>query len=338
LRFLSAVVGGWIVLRVASLMPEAVSLETRDSGSTRAIPAATARFADAVTAASGEPFVASLSVERRSVASLSVIRRSAARRREKAETAAYPATIPAEPFAKALPSAPVDDRPDAMTDPVILAPPQPPVSPTRSRWNASLWGVARNGTASAADAGQLGGSQAGMRVRYAIDEARRLGVTARVAAPLRGAGADAAIGVDWRPLGSGVAVIVERRFALDDAPGGTAAFVAGGFGPMPLGQGFAAEGYAQAGGVARERVEPFADGAMRVAREVASVQSVAVTAGMGAWGGAQRETARLDIGPTLGAAVPVGGQRVRIAIDWRRRVAGNAAPGSGPALTIGTDF
>ncbi len=309
-------------------MPEAESLQTPEIGPVPAIPAAMAKVAEGATVPRDEPFVASLSVARL----------SAARPRDGGGTAVYRGMFPAEPSAIALPLASLDDRRDAVADPVIFALPQPPVPPKPARWSASLWGVARDGTASAADAGQLGGSQAGIRVRYAIDEGRRLGLTARVAGPLRGEGADAAIGVDWRPLGSGVAVIVERRFALDDAPGGTAAFVAGGFGPTPLGGGFAAEGYAQAGGVARERMEPFADGAMRVARAVGSVEGVAVTAGMGAWGGAQRETARLDIGPTLGAAVPVGGRNVRIAFDWRRRVAGNAAPGSGPALTIGSDF
>ncbi|WP_204317143.1 hypothetical protein, partial [Klebsiella aerogenes] len=29
---------------------------------------------------------------------------------------------------------------------------------------------------------------------------------------------------------------------------------------------------------------------------------------------------------------------LRIALDWRQRVAGEARPGSGPALTLGADF
>ncbi|VVT20968.1 hypothetical protein SPHINGO361_150133 [Sphingomonas sp. EC-HK361] len=60
--------------------------------------------------------------------------------------------------------------------------------------------------------------------------------------------------------------------------------------------------------------------------------------GLGAWGGAQREASRLDIGPSIVALVPVGRQRARLTIDWRQRVAGNARPGSGLALTIGADF
>jgi hypothetical protein len=37
---------------------------------------------------------------------------------------------------------------------------------------------------------------------------------------------------------------------------------------------------------------------------------------------------------TLGAA----GVRARVSLDWRFRVAGAAAPGSGPALTVATGF
>jgi hypothetical protein len=29
---------------------------------------------------------------------------------------------------------------------------------------------------------------------------------------------------------------------------------------------------------------------------------------------------------------------VRLSIDWRQRIAGRARPGSGPALSIGSDF
>ena len=60
--------------------------------------------------------------------------------------------------------------------------------------------------------------------------------------------------------------------------------------------------------------------------------------GAGIWGSAQRGAARLDIGPTIGVAVPIARRAIRLSADWRERIAGDARPGSGPAFTIGSDF
>ena len=104
---------------------------------------------------------------------------------------------------------------------------------------------------------------------------------------------------------------------------------------MPVAAGFRLEGYAQ-GGVAR--IGAFADGAARLARPVGEVAGLELDLGIGAWGGAQPGAARLDVGPSATLLVPLADARVRIGLEWRRRVAGRAAPGSGPALTIGSDF
>jgi len=52
----------------------------------------------------------------------------------------------------------------------------------------------------------------------------------------------------------------------------------------------------------------------------------------------QRGAARLDIGPSLGLALPLGTRTLRLAADWRQRIAGPSRPNSGPALSLGTDF
>ena len=44
---------------------------------------------------------------------------------------------------------------------------------------------------------------------------------------------------------------------------------------------------------------------------------------------------RVDVGPRV--SMPVG-RGMRVHVDWRQRVAGSAAPGSGPALTLAADF
>ncbi|MCF8497577.1 MAG: hypothetical protein K9G32_03930 [Sphingomonadaceae bacterium] len=47
---------------------------------------------------------------------------------------------------------------------------------------------------------------------------------------------------------------------------------------------------------------------------------------------------RLDVGPSARAWVPAGPARLRIDASWRFRVAGDAQPGNGPAVTLSTSF
>lgn len=216
----------------------------------------------------------------------------------------------------------------------------PPLSPTPiptppSRWTASAWAIARGGQTTSLLGGQLGGSQAGVRLTYAVKG--QIALAARLAGPLGGRGREAALGVEWRPTRHPVRLIAEQRFGLDGYPGGPTVMIVGGINPTPIGAGIEVEGYGQAGVIVRERALGFADGAMRVTREVTS-GSIRVDLGGGLWGGAQPGARRLDTGPTLGLSVPVAGQRMRLSLDWRQRIVGDAAPGSGPALSIGTDF
>lgn len=220
----------------------------------------------------------------------------------------------------------------------VLPPPLRIIPPSRSRWSASLWAIARpSGTGGGLGASQLGGSQAGARIAYAIDPARRLAIAGRVATPLEGRGREAAIGLEWRPTEAPVRIFAEHRFALDEGVrGGPSVGVVGGLDER-LPHGFRLEAYGQAGVIDRDRLQGFADGAMRATRPVSSGRA-RVDLGVGAWGGAQRGAERLDVGPTLGVAVPIGDQAIRITLDYRARVAGRARPGSGPALSVGADF
>ena len=59
---------------------------------------------------------------------------------------------------------------------------------------------------------------------------------------------------------------------------------------------------------------------------------------MGAWGGAQDGASRLDIGPSAAVSFRLGEGRGRVAADYRIRVAGEAEPASGPALTLSAGF
>ena len=52
----------------------------------------------------------------------------------------------------------------------------------------------------------------------------------------------------------------------------------------------------------------------------------------------QPGAARVDVGPRLTLRLPEVGQGSRIALDWRQRIAGDARPASGLALTLASDF
>ncbi len=237
------------------------------------------------------------------------------------------------------PSEPVETTPGlAMTLPLPGA--RPAAQPVGRRWSGSAWLLLRGGRgiAPGLNGGQLGSAQAGIRLAYTLDEARRLSLVARVAAPLKGPGREASAGIEWQPTRLPVKLVLEQRIALDRSRGGPAIGIIGGTGPGPLISGFDLATYGQAGAVSRTRLEPFAEGAARISHNIATKGKLRVDLGAGIWGGAQREAARLDIGPSLGTTVPIGKQSFRLSLDWRERVAGSARPGSGAALTLGSDF
>lgn len=209
-----------------------------------------------------------------------------------------------------------------------------------SRWSGNAWLVARGGSGIAPGvvAGQLGGSQAGVRIAYALDRKHRIALAGRVTTPLGPGLREAALGVEWQPTRLPVRLVAEERIALASGTNGPAIGVVGGFGPIGMPRGFRLEAYGQAGVIRRTDTEAYADGAVRVAHTLARIGTARLDLGAGAWGAAQRGAARLDIGPSLGLAFALGKQPLRLALDWRQRVAGDARPGSGPALVLGADF
>jgi hypothetical protein len=97
--------------------------------------------------------------------------------------------------------------------------------------------------------------------------------------------------------------------------------------------GLRGEAYGQAGIVGARSRDLFVDGSARATIPVGPVEI-----GGGAWGAAQPGLARLDAGPSASYRLPVRGANLRVQADWRFRIAGDAAPGSGPALTVAADF
>jgi len=325
LRFVATVAVGWAAMRVVLLWPEGATLP-------EAIEAAMPlRAAEAAPA------------PRRTVLPITRVEPRGAARSAVGVATALPVPDIAQPEAslallnlvtfgpEQVGTASVEQLPRIPAPPAMLAP-----RATPDRWQASAWFATRRGAGTGGT--MLGGDQAGLRVARTLDRRGRLALYARASAPLTGTGRELALGVEWRPWRAPMRFLAEQRFALDGGKSGPAVAVVGGVTGIDLPFAFELEGYGQAGAVKRARIEPFADGALRITRPVAAMGEARLALGAGAWGAAQREAARVDLGPTAVTSLPVSGQSLRIAIDWRERVAGDARPGSGPALTLGADF
>ena len=232
--------------------------------------------------------------------------------------------IAKEPFATAL--RPVDQ-------------PTTVVQPSAGRLTGSAWMLARDArVAAVASNGVLGGDQAGARVLYRLNReaGAPLSLSARVSSPLRHAGAEAAIGVEWQPVaGVPVRLLAERRQRVSgDGRSAWAVLAHGGVSDQRVAGELRLDAYAQAGVVGARARDPFVDGGATLVRPLNVEILGDLAVGAGAWGGAQPGAARLDVGPRVTTRIG----RARVSLDWRFRVAGGAAPASGPSLTVGTDF
>jgi hypothetical protein len=216
---------------------------------------------------------------------------------------------------------------------------------TLDAWALLRFGVNDAASPSLAPTGQLGGSQGGMRLAYVLDDKGSLSAFARVSRPLRGpGGSEAAVGLSAKPFANvPLQVAVERRIALE--AGGRdamAAYVAGGTGPDVIGKGPAkgleVETYGQAGIVGMKRRDGFVDAMVRLAQPVPLNETRKMTVGAAIWGGAQPGVSRIDIGPQIQLRGREKDLRYRLSVDWRERVAGDARPGSGVAITLVAGF
>jgi hypothetical protein len=100
-------------------------------------------------------------------------------------------------------------------------------------------------------------------------------------------------------------------------------------------------GFGQAGFVDFSNPDAFVDGRLTVEAPIVRRHGGGdpeVSLGGSVSGGAQPSLSRLDIGPVASVRLPVGPTHVRITAEWRQRIAGDAHPASGPALTLGADF
>jgi len=230
--------------------------------------------------------------------------------------------------------------------PVLASLPQDAPRYTGSRWSADGWLMLRHDTTTPVVSGRpsYGRSQAGGVVRYRLAPPSAHGPQAYLRASSAVSGPrdeDLAAGLSGRPLPRvPLRIAAEARLSRTDA--GTelrpAAIAVTEFPPLELPHRVRAEAYVQGGYVGGRFATAFVDGQGRIERPVARLGGTEVTAGAGVWGGAQKGAARLDIGPTAAVSFRLGETRGRLAADYRFRMAGDADPASGPALTLSAGF
>lgn len=351
LRFLALVIGGWAAARGVMLWPAAELPAARPSDiAGAALPPAKPDLPAAIAASSFAQPTLRLLLDPPAPARTVAATTSAA-----IVPAIRPGPDPAAPALTTAPGPaappPFPPLPSPLSDTASL--PRDALAPSpRSRVQGGGpaltgygWAHVRRGSGLALvpGSGQLGGSQAGVAAQWRLGATPlgRLSATGRISGALaRRQGKEAAVGVALRPFDAiALELAAERRIAIDR--GGRNAFalaLRGGVSEVALPAGFRLDGYGQAGVVGLARRDGFIDAQAIATRPVASAGALGIRAGGGVWGAAQPGVARLDFGPELEARIVRAPIDVRIAASWRVRAAGNARPGSGPALTISTGW
>lgn len=211
-----------------------------------------------------------------------------------------------------------------------------------SVYGYSFWRNGRdsNNVASAA-AAQYGGSQSGIIANYRLTGKHKAGLyaLARMAvSSSRFSDPEIAAGLRWRPSQNiPISFSAEhrtRQYAKDQY----AIYASGGKDEIPLRLGFHASMFGQAGFIPSNKTGGFFDAQIHATRPIGKIHGVTFASGIGAWAGGQRRSDRVDIGPSVNSKFKLGGTDIQMSADWRHKIAGNAAPGSGPALTISTGF
>ncbi len=238
----------------------------------------------------------------------------------------------------------------AAASPPVPAPLSPAASrPNQRRWSADGWMLLRRGGgigAAGAAFPTYGASQAGavLRYRLAPDSTHRPALYLRGSAALNGSGErELAGGISLRPVGA-VPVSFSGELRVTRFAGGArvrpAVALVTELPPAQLPAGLRAEAYGQAGYVGGTYATGFVDGQLKLDRRMFSAAQGKgeIRLGVGVWGGAQKGASRLDVGPSATLGFRVGEGSGRLSADWRFRIAGEAAPKSGPALTLSAGF
>ena len=223
------------------------------------------------------------------------------------------------------------------------------------RWSADGWLLLRPGgngfnlpgaglPGAVIPVGFYGGSQAGLVLRYRLapSSALRPAIYLRASSGIEHPrGEELAAGFSLRPIPRlPVALLIEGRATrtLTGTIVRPAAALVSELPPARLLLGIRGEAYVQAGYVGGRDGTAFVDGQARAEHALISAGGFNLRAGGGVWGGAQRGARRLDVGPTATLSLRLGPVGTRVSADYRFRIAGAAAPGSGPVVTLSAGF
>lgn len=242
---------------------------------------------------------------------------------------------------------------DASTAPFYAAQPGRAPASVDDRWSLDSYLYYRPGSGSLSTtqgrAPVYGASQlaANLQYRFAPQSSHDpRGYLRAYHALVRAGETELAAGLSARPVGA-LPLRLAGEMRATRTPRGTdyrpAGYAVTELQPQRLPFRFSLEGYGAAGYVGGDAATYFAEGQTALTREVVSFrglndQPMRLSVGGAAWGGAQRDAKRVDVGPTMRLDLSVGEVPARISVDWRERVAGDAVPDSGIAATVSTRF
>ncbi|MGL5838412.1 MAG: hypothetical protein ACRCY3_07925 [Sphingorhabdus sp.] len=209
-----------------------------------------------------------------------------------------------------------------------------------SVYGYSFWRLSNGGQKISAPTGQYGGSQTAVIVGYDLKgkPGRGAAIVGRIAATPNYGAKEIALGLRLqKPAALPLSITAERRIR-SDGKDDWAAYAAGGIDTVRLPARFSLNAYAQAGWSTGKDGGGFFDAQARALRPAFSIGSIPVRIGAGLWAGGQKDLHRFDIGPTLATEIDTDLAKFDFRLDWRQRVAGNAAPKDGLALTVTTGF
>lgn len=224
----------------------------------------------------------------------------------------------------------------------------------KRRWSGQAFALLRESPADPATGlltgPLLGGSQSGAALGYTPNPLARRPITlsARLNAATDATGrtdprsAQAALGVRYELLPA-LSLTAERLIAVgDDARDDWLLRLSGGTSQRLrlLGRPLALDAYGEASLLGNG--DSLAAGQARALAPLLSSRNLSLSAGLGSWASLQNTgpatIGRLDVGPSAAVRLGQGRLALELSADYRQRIAGQALPGSGPALTLGTSF
>lgn len=336
LKFAVIVLAGWFGGRVSVLFLSQINIPNeriRPNGSAKSVASAEARrivFADIKEVS---VFVADSGTK------LSPAVLDSGPSRSESKTAGF--ALPSQALASLAFAAQVLPNSVAVPLPRIESEPNRKVSLTGSSWLLIRGG---QNASSVAGIALLGGSQIGGRFRLQLPEVNdriAVSVTAGISAPLNGVlGKEATVGLSMRH-GQRIPITasIEHRFGLDKiGRNAVVVLVTTGVSDLPIARQIVINGYVEAGVVGLHQRNEFVDGSLSASRVISHNRNFTVGVGAGIWGAAQPGSRRIDSGPVIDVRWANRSTALKVSAQWRFRLVGDSLPGSGPALSIGTDF